>query len=445
MWLLPFVSRLSRWAAHGYYRFAVAGPPTPVEGPVLYVANHPNSLVDPAFVAAAAGRPVRFLAKSPLFTDPVVGWLIRAAGAIPVYRRQDDPSLMDRNVSTFEAAHEALAAGAAVGIFPEGLSHSDPSLATLRTGAARIALGAAAGGLGAAFPIVPVGIVLRRKERFRSRALAVVGAAIRWDDLAGRAEEDVEAVRELTARIETALREVTVNLERWEDAPAVECAEAIYAAEFGLERDVAARVKRLRQVTEGLGVLRRQDPERLRGLYASVSRFAAVMEMLGTTPAALDRLVRPRAAAGWVVRRLVYFGILAPLALVGHVLFAVPYWLTGRIESVVDLEPDVRATHKLLGGIAIYAGWIALLAGALGLAAGRPWGLAALAALPALGFLTQGVRDRWGRARADARRWLLLRRRAALRARLLRRRAELAAELDELRERLVIGGDGSYE
>lgn len=87
------------------------GERVPRDGPVLLVANHPNSLLDPMLVAAAARRPVRFLAKAPLFTDKRVGWLMRAVGAIPVYRRSDDPAQMERNEEMFrvewrEARHE---------------------------------------------------------------------------------------------------------------------------------------------------------------------------------------------------------------------------------------------------------------------------------------------------------------------------------------------------
>ncbi|MBK5098218.1 MAG: 1-acyl-sn-glycerol-3-phosphate acyltransferase, partial [Gemmatimonadetes bacterium] len=142
-WLLPHMARIARAAARIYYRIRVEGEAPPQTVPVLFVANHPNSLIDPVLVAAAADRPLRFLAKAPLFEERLVGPLMRASGSIPVYRRQDDPELMDRNASVFEAVHSALAEGAAVGIFPEGLSHSEPSLVRLRTGAARIALGAA--------------------------------------------------------------------------------------------------------------------------------------------------------------------------------------------------------------------------------------------------------------------------------------------------------------
>src|SRR5688500_2658231 len=231
MWLLPALSQVSALVTRVYYRFEIAGGTVPPSGPVLLVANHPNSLIDPAMVATAARRPVRFLAKSGLFTHPAVGWLVRGAAAIPVYRAQDDPAQTGRNVEMFRAVHAALADGDAVGIFPEGISHSSPSLTPLKTGAARIALGGSAL-RGGAFPITPIGLVVRDKGTFRSEARAVIGEPVSWDDLAHAGVDDPAVVRELTARIDAALRQVTVNLEQWEDAPLVDCAERIHAAEM---------------------------------------------------------------------------------------------------------------------------------------------------------------------------------------------------------------------
>ena len=48
-------------------------------GPLLFVLNHPNSLVDPVFVLCLAPRPASFLAKAPLFRIPLVGALVRGA------------------------------------------------------------------------------------------------------------------------------------------------------------------------------------------------------------------------------------------------------------------------------------------------------------------------------------------------------------------------------
>lgn len=406
-WLLPALSWVARAAVHAFYRFEAGGERPPSEGPVLFVANHPNSLVDPAFVAASAGRPVRFLAKAPLFTDRLVGWLMRASGAIPVYRRQDDPALMDLNLSTFAAVHEALAAGDAVGIFPEGISHNRPALAELRTGAARIALGAA-GRLDGAFPIVPIGMVLRDKARFRSAALAIVGASVEWADLAGRSEEDTEAVRALTARIGGALRDVTVNLEGWDDLETVECAEALYAAELDLARSPDERVRRLREVSDTLAHYRRADPERIDSLYRAVLRFQGSLETLGLDPDALDEVPGAGTAIGWFARRLGLFLVGGPLAAAGAVLFFVPYRVTGWIARQPGLDPDVRSTWKILAGTVCYGVWIVLLATIAGLWLGPAAVLACLFGLPLIALATAGVRDSWVDARLDLRRYRAL-------------------------------------
>lgn len=431
-WLLPILARVARVAVHAFYRFETGGETPPAAGPVLFAANHPNSLVDPAFVAAAAGRPVRFLAKAPLFTDRLVGWLIRASGAIPVYRRQDDPGLMQRNRSTFAAVHAALARGAAVGIFPEGISHNEPRLAELRTGAARIALGASRE-IGGAFPIVPVGMLLADKGRFRSRAAAIVGPPVEWSDLAGRSEEDVEAVRELTARIGDALRDVTVNLDRWEDLPTVECAEAVYAAELDLARTPEERLRRMREVSETLARYRRDDPERIDSLYRAVERFRGQLGALGLGPDDLDARPTIGRVVGWFIRRAALFLAGGPLAAAGTVVFFVPYRATGWIARQPGLDPDVRSTWKILAGFVCYTVWVLLITGVVGWWLGLPAALLALLGLPFLALVTAGVRDSWVDASLDVRRYRTLLRSGDVLERLREHRRVLAESLEVMR------------
>ena len=266
-----------------------------------------------------------------------------------------------------------------------------------------------------------------------------MGAPVDWDDLRGRGESDAEAVRELTSRIESALRGVTVNLERREDGPLIECAEAIYAAELDLDVTPEERVRRMRQASEMLARLRREDPARLAGLLGRVRGYAAALAELGVAPDELEGASRIRPSAGWTARTLAYFLVAVPLAVAGHVVFFLPYRLTDRVAMRPGVPEDVRSTWKLLGGAAIYLAWCGLLAVAAGLGFGLRAGVLAALGLPLLSLVTLWVRERWRDARETVRRGRTLRRSGALRTRLLDRRRELAVELEALRRKATGG------
>src|SRR6266540_2099669 len=205
----------------------------PREGPVIFVLNHPNGLIDPAFLLCLAPRRVSFLAKAPLFRMPVIGAIARAFEAIPVHRRQDAGSDLAKNAQTFEAARAVLVRGGTIAVFPEGGSHSDPKLRPLKTGTARIALGAAA-----ALPpnmtieIVPAGLYYRAKKTFRSAALLHFGDPLPVEriPLAAGAEPPPEPVLQLTERLGSALRAVTLEAEEGEVHALVARAQRVFSA-----------------------------------------------------------------------------------------------------------------------------------------------------------------------------------------------------------------------
>src|SRR2546423_1236234 len=224
-----------RFAMRIYFRHVevVGLEHVPRKSPVIFVLNHPNALVDPAFLLCLAPRRVSFLAKSPLFRMPILGYLVRAMDSLPVYRHQDEGEDVSKNREMFVAARKLLARGGTIGICPEGVSHDEPRLRPIKTGAARIALAAVSTGEVANVQIIPAGLYYTSKTKFRSAVLLYFGKPIAVEPV----ELDIDgnpprtAVRELSARIECALREVILDAEHEEALQTITRAERIFSSE----------------------------------------------------------------------------------------------------------------------------------------------------------------------------------------------------------------------
>jgi len=196
----------------------------PRRGPVLFVVNHPNALVDAMLVGWAVPRRVLLTAKATLFGNPFGAMLLRWVGVVPLRRASDEKTVREpldpsRNEDTFLAVRTAFQAGRAVLIFPEGKSHDEPAMAPLRTGAARMALDAWNSGAAPMLSIVPVGLTFERKDTPRTRVLVQVGEPLRlerWCDV-----QHARPVEELTAEIDARLRVVTRNYASADEAARV--------------------------------------------------------------------------------------------------------------------------------------------------------------------------------------------------------------------------------
>ncbi len=339
----------------------------PDSGPVLFAVNHPNGLVDPIFLLGFAARPVSFLAKAPLFTMPLVGWAVRSLDSIPVYRKQDNLPTA-RNRETFDRARAILAKGGGIAIFPEGTTHSDPQLRELKTGAARIALGAGLDSIS----IVPTGIYYTEKQTFRSSALVVYGPPIvvASQPVDANGEPDPAAVEALTKRIEDGLDAVTLQAESHAAMELVARAERIFSAG---ESDLAEEFELRRRFVEGYGYLCAHDPDRLKKLESQVARFDA------------ELVSRPKVTSLWLL-------LLLPFAILGAIIHWPVYraigWLANRFSKG---EQEVVATIKVLAAAVFYPlMWIACAA-AIAWRLGALSGVLALLALPLLGYLGMRV------------------------------------------------------
>jgi len=431
----PVIRALAHAASRLFYRVDYVGS-APRNGAILLLPNHPNSLLDPAVIWTTADRDVRFLAKSTLFNTPLRP-LLNGAGAIPVYRRRDEGVDTSKNAETFAEVERALAAGDAVCVFPEGISHSTGRLVPLRTGAARMAL--AAVGRGTSLALVPVGLNFDRKTAFRSRVTVVYGHPFSCADLL-TAGEGI-AVRILTERIAEHMRRLLIEADPEGDAALVGRVDRLYAAARGRPPDPEDRVARRRVIAAGLERLRAAHPEKYEEIFLKLRRYDERLRRFGLRDRHLDWHVTTTDAVRFAFRELLVAIPLVPVALAGLIAFAAPYFATHAIARRVTPDADVVATAQLFVGAAAYAVWMALIAVLVGVSAGGLAGVVTFQALPLVAVAGLLAVERESAVLDTVKAWLLLRRtRSETRERLRRSRSELADVLDEVSDWLNAPG-----
>ena len=441
-----FVSTVARGLLGLFYRrVEVAGlERVPARGPLLLVANHHNALIDPMLLLATIPRRLVSVAKAPLFRHPLIGPFLRLAGAIPVHRRQDlatdaagaDPA---RNAEMFSRAIGALRDGDAILIFPEGVSQPEPVVMPLRTGAARIVLGAegaADGRLGVT--VLPVGLVYHEPGTFRTGwALVLVGDPVPTADLVASASE--EGVRQLTDRIAAALRRLVVEARDRETLHLLHVAEAIWREEVGERtREVAVRADWTQRALRAHAYLATQAPERVDDLRRDLERYAKDLELAGLTGRQLARSYPAGVVVRYALREGLSLLLGLPLALWGIVNHAIPYQLTSLAVRTLRPEADTEATYKISTAVMLYPlcwaaeGW---LAWQLGQAArlGGAWLLVVfVASLGPTGFFALTWQERLSRVRREARGFMRFLTDRDLHHRLLGQRQALVEELTAL-------------
>lgn len=156
----------------------------PRKGPFIMTSNHMNN-ADPPVLTALMPRRIVWMAKQELFDAPVLGWLCRLFGLIPVRRFEADLSALRRS-------QQALKRGHAVGMFPEGTRSAGGGLKEGEPGTAVIALRAGV-------PVLPVAIwgtehIKLPRDIFRRTRVSVrIGTPYRLPDTKRVTKEQVAA------------------------------------------------------------------------------------------------------------------------------------------------------------------------------------------------------------------------------------------------------------
>ena len=359
--LRRLIVALVRLALRIYFqRIEVAGlEHVPLETPVIFVLNHPNALVDPVFLLCLAPRRVSFLAKAPLFRMPVIGYLVKQMDSLPVYRRQDEGADITKNEETFVAARRLLAQGGTIGICPEGVSHDEPGLRPIKTGASRIALAAVSTGEVRGLKIVPAGLYYTSKTRFRSSALLYFGTPLDVKPIKLEADGSPprEAVRQLSKEIEDALRAVILDARHEEAHQTIARAERIFSAEarHGETESLQEELRLQQRFSRAYSILQGHQPERLRRLEQRMIRFEEELNQAGVDAEELSAPSSTRNVFLSIGKRSLLFLVMLGPAMLGTVAHYPAYKLGGYLATKFSRDSeDVISTVKIISAMLLF-------------------------------------------------------------------------------------------
>lgn len=440
----------------------------PGRGPVLLCINHPNNLIDSLLVGAVLSRKVHYLATAALFRNPLVARFLTACGAIPVYRRQDDPDKMDKNADTFAACFRALGQGRLIGIYPEGTTHAETRVQRIKTGASRIALEyetrRAASPQGEPQPevrradmksepvsVIPVGLTFEARKSFRGRVRVSFGEPVPVTPYLDVYREDsVKAVDALTTAIQWGMEAEILHVERIDRGGLIRALDELYRSELvrelqeerGLGASQIDTFRLSRAIAEAVAYFEAREPERVERLAGRITHYRAMLAAYRVRDQAVRaRLERPsvrlRILRSWEASLGLPF--FAYGLAVNALPYLVPRWLARRTAR---RETDYATTRLLASIVAFPLFW--------GLEVWLVWRLttAAWAALFALSLPLSGlVAYRYlggvGRLRNQIGFGLLALTRRQSASRLLAERRALIAEIEQAKTDFLAATKGS--
>ena len=326
----------------------------PDNGPLLVVSNHPNTFMDPIVIAAQLKQPVFFIAKSTVFGSMFQNWMLRQMHLIPIHRKEDNPDATISNDEAFAASFTALDQQKTLLIFPEGNSFNQRRLRKLKTGTARIALGAAAT-TGQDVKILPVGLNYSAPTRFRSNVFVNVGKPISVIDyLETYQQDEPAAVLALTEEMRVQLEKLIIHTPTDEEDELARQVEAIYrdrlaptvpASALPHEQDFIVT----KGIIKSINHFSQAEPDRVTTIKCELNNYTRQLQRLGIQDPVLSKEssdVLKQSIVG-----LLYIVIGFPLYLSGLVHNYIPYIIPSKVARAVTKEEEWFAPIMLTTGI----------------------------------------------------------------------------------------------
>lgn len=328
--------------------------------------------MDPFIVASLFKQPLYFLAKGALFNSAFKRWFLGNMNMIPIFRAQDlqeansTPEQMKvQNQAVFQQCFDFLKKKGSLLIFPEGTSVSERRLRDIKSGTARIALGAEAdNNFELGLCIQPVGLNYTNSHRFRSRVFVSCAEPISLKNYQSLYEVDPSlAIKKLTEDTRLALENEMLIVNSPEEDLAVQQIEKIYKAAFATKKQKEMGTEGFLLTQEILKAYRyfnANEPERTQVLRQKIQRYFGALDRLKLKDSTLAEPEGDAQLWSDTLKSSFLLIIGFPLYLFGLVNNYLPYILPSYMANWLTKEKEYTAPIMMSSGILSFSIFYAL-------------------------------------------------------------------------------------
>ena len=312
----------------------------PQQGPMIVVANHPNTFMDPILLASLVRPQVYFLANSSVFATPFLRWLFKQLHMIPIQRKTDTVKIDNKEI--FQKCYDFLAGGGTLIIFPEGTSVHARRLQKLKSGTARIALGAEAQhDFKLGIKIATFGLNYSKPDSFRSEVFVNVHEPILVNEYKEEyLQDDYQAAVQITEKMRDQLEEHIITTQDEAEDRLAKQVETVYKSQLNQEIQLAEEPKEqdylmTKGIVDAIQHFQEHDPVRLERFSPQISKYLKDLDRLKLNDAVFAPKTPKSGILGASLLSAFYFLLGFPFFLYGLINNYIPYIIPSKVAALV--------------------------------------------------------------------------------------------------------------
>lgn len=326
-------------------------------GPMIIIANHPNTLIDAWLIGIISPKPIYYMTKGTFFNSKWKKKILRSLNMIPINRATEAKTEGVDNNSTFEECYQLLSEGKTLVIFPEGNSQMELYLRQLKSGTARIALETELrNGGNLNLKVVPVGLMYTQGEKFRSSIMVNFGEGIGiTHHLEEFKENQSAAARKLTVEFRQLLEGVLVTAQNKEqEALITSLFDALKSRYLNNASNVESEVELMKKIRDRIEKLSLDNPKKIEQIQQLLWTLNWNTEKMEIKNDFLDRGLRSAMFIRQIILSSLGLIIGFPLYLFGLIHNVIPYKLTDFIVPKITSSKEFYAPIAILLGLILY-------------------------------------------------------------------------------------------